>query len=74
MTDIERLNEWMKANNFTVWQLAREMDCSRHTVNSVVNVRKAITAQFVTRFIRRFGADEAGKIFTSHLAPIAAIH
>lgn len=73
MTDLDRLNLWMKQNDLTVWQLARELGVSRHTVYSVLVTRKKITDAFVTSFIRRFGAAEAMEIFTAHLLPERAI-
>lgn len=73
MTDLERLRDWMREKNLTVWQLAREMGTPRHTVYSVVVVRKNITDHFVTRFIKRYGMEEGSKIFQEHFAPAKAI-
>lgn len=73
MTDLDRLNRWMDKNSLTVWQLARELGLSRHTVYSVVVTRKKITDSFVTCFIRRYGPELATTIFTTHLLPDAAV-
>lgn len=68
MTDIERLEEWMKAQKLSVWDLAREMNLARHTVYFVVVKRKNITEAFAKRFVEHYGWDVASKLFVDHFA------
>lgn len=73
MSDLERLHAWMAANKLTVWELAREMGVSRHTVYFAIVRRKKISGEFVRNFIRRYGMEEGGKIFIEHFALAEAI-
>ena len=66
MNDIERLKEWMKERDLSVWDLAREMGLARHTVYFVVERRKNITETFAKRFVEHYGWDVASKIFVEH--------
>lgn len=69
MTDIDRLRSWMEGRKLNMKSLARDMEMPYITVHTVVKRRERITDQFVTRFIRRYGIDEASRVFKTHLAP-----
>lgn len=74
MSDIERLEAWMETKSLSVWDLAREMNLSRHTVYFVVARRRRITDTFAKQFIQHFGWDEASKIFVDHFALTVPVH
>jgi plasmid maintenance system antidote protein VapI len=60
----------MNDREYSTKQLAREMDAPYITIYTIIERREQITGMFVTRFIRRFGMDEAKNVFQSFLAPI----
>lgn len=73
MTDIDRLRSWMNDREYSMKQLAREMNTPYITIYTIIKRREQITDMFVTRFIRRFGMDEAQIVFESSLAPTAVV-
>ena len=69
MSDIDRLRAWMHEKNLKLPQLARDMNVPYITLYSILERRRHLTDNFVTRFIRCYGSDEAETIFEDFLAP-----
>jgi hypothetical protein len=66
MNDIERLQQWMTDNGYTMKSLARKMDIKYITLWAMVD-RQRPSDRFMTRFIQHFGCDEAIAVFKDHL-------
>ena len=73
MNDLERLRDWMREKEMSVWQLAREMGTPRHTVYFAVVRREKLSDHFVKTFIRRYGMDEGVKIFQEYFASMGVV-
>lgn len=70
MNELERLQAWSTEQGFSLPQLAREMDMPYQTLYHQVVVRKRITGDTRWAFMRRFGLDEANRIFHPESEPI----
>lgn len=70
MSDIQRLRQWMDERDLKLVQMSREMDTPYITLYTILERRERVTYGLVSSFARRFGADEAQKVFQDFLAPL----
>ena len=65
MNDKTPLKQWMDEKGYSYAQLAQELDFSYEYIYKIAEAKdgKYATDKFQYRFIRRFGWDEAGKVF-----------
>jgi hypothetical protein len=74
MTDIERLEAWIKAHDYTRWSLAKKMGIKYNTLyRMAINPRGTISDKFITLFIKHFGCSEALLVFQDTLSPVDPI-
>lgn len=67
MTDLERLEAWMAARNYTMKSLAQHLGMKYITLYFMMRRKKVVNDPFIVRFIRHFGCDEALRIFADQL-------
>jgi transcriptional regulator with XRE-family HTH domain len=68
MADIERLQQWMKENGYTMKSLARHMGIKYITLWAMMD-RQRPSDRFITLFIQHFGCDKAVVVFHDLLSP-----
>ncbi len=63
MSEIERLKAWIEERGYSLRQLAREMGMPYQTLYHQVIVRERITGDTRWTFMKRFGLEEANRVF-----------
>jgi hypothetical protein len=67
MTDTERLHQWLKERDMTLYGLGQQIGMRYNTLWYMVVDRNTVSDKFITRFIRHFGCDEALVVFADAL-------
>jgi hypothetical protein len=63
MSELERLQEWMETNDYTIKSLAAETGMSYDGMYQILRARGRISPGFKLRFAERFGGDVARDLF-----------
>lgn len=63
MTEVDRMIEWLQANDISLPRLARTLGMSYDGVYQVLHVRRRLSGGFKFRFAARYGMTTARAIF-----------